>query len=275
MVVGETSEGGSFVVGPSPALIVWSVILLAAIAAVVFGLVRRRRPSAVGPAGPASVVWIKLTRGVVELALLLVALGICAVLISFVIASDGVTYEAGRVAIADGDVQITVAPPFESASFGTDPGDRTVTRDQTYERWFGSGAKPIGDDLVDAEVLVDDAPFGLWLVTIGTILLTWALVLGFLLALRSLLARAEVGQPFSPHSVRSLRRMALVIGPGVLLVELGRYTAGTLAVEAGGGTEAVGWGIPWPWLVAALVLLALAEVWRYGIRLEKEAEGVV
>ena len=275
MVLADSSSDGNFTVGPDAALIVWSLLLVAVIALMVFLVVRRGRRAVAVSEGLVSTGWIRLTRGIVELVLALIVLGLGSVFVSLVVSPSGFSYNAGPVAIADGHVQITVEPAFESASFGADKGDTVTTRAKSYEDMFGSGAKPLVNDAVDAEVLVDDAPVGLWLVTLSTFALTWTLALGFLWSLRSVLVRAEVGQPFSSHSVRSLRLMAFAVGPGVLLVVLGRFVAGTMAVDAGGGHESIAWHVPWYALLAALVLLALSEVWRYGVSLQEDAEATV
>lgn len=115
-------------------------------------------------------------------------------------------------------------------------------------------------------------------------LLLWLGLAGFaafaviLRALAQLLKRAAAGNPFARESVRSLRVIAaaVVVGGTIVPWLVGVSTQSVVEVQLGPGSVPLDPAGPrlWPCLMA-LLLLALAEVWRVGIRLQEDAEGTV
>lgn len=100
---------------------------------------------------------------------------------------------------------------------------------------------------------------GATLYTIGVIVITGRL--------RSVFAALSAGDPFHPDNVRRLRVIGLILAG----LELGRYAlaAGT-ALWAPGANSFDGPSLT-PWF-AVLVIFVLAEVFREGARLRREAE---
>lgn len=97
-------------------------------------------------------------------------------------------------------------------------------------------------------------------------------------AIGQMLRRTRAGQPFSREGVRSLRVIAAVFVIAGVVIPLVSHilVAGTVERYLGEGARVVGQtgGWLWPSLIA-LVLVALSEIWRSGIRLQADAEGVV
>lgn len=110
--------------------------------------------------------------------------------------------------------------------------------------------------------------------------LSLLIVVAFIVALQMLgqmLVRARRGQPFSREGVRSLRVLAVAFAvAGVVPVITDAIVDGLVAQYLGEGARVFGAGSGWLWsLFVALILLALAEIWRYGTDLQEEADGVV
>ena len=86
--------------------------------------------------------------------------------------------------------------------------------------------------------------------------------------LRRIFSTLTAGDPFHPENVRRLR----VIGLMLILLEVGRYPLGVAkAVLAPGADGASFSPNPTAWF-AVLVVFVLAEVFREGARLRREAE---
>jgi hypothetical protein len=86
--------------------------------------------------------------------------------------------------------------------------------------------------------------------------------------LRRVFATMTAGDPFHPDNVRRLRVIGLVLA----LMEVDRYVFGAIARyglhqthESGGGLNLTAW-------FAVLVIVVLAEVFREGARLRRDAE---
>ena len=117
----------------------------------------------------------------------------------------------------------------------------------------------------NGHLMVDDAPQ----VTYGLIGATFytAGVIIIVGRLRRLFASLTAGDPFHPDNVRRLRVIALTLGG----LEIGRYVAtaiGALMHLPPGRLS--GFSLT-PWF-AVLVVMVLAEVFREGARLRREAE---
>lgn len=102
----------------------------------------------------------------------------------------------------------------------------------------------------------------------GTAAAFGLLTLAVIERLRRIFATLIAGDPFHPDNVRRLRAVGLLLAA----VELGRVPAATLiglfAPRAAPGLSAVN---PTAWF-AVLVVFVLAEVFREGARLRREAE---
>lgn len=97
-------------------------------------------------------------------------------------------------------------------------------------------------------------------------------------ALARMLVQARRGVPFSAAGTRSLRVLAaaFVVGGAVLPAISDAVTTRLVERYLGEGAVVVGDSGGWLWpTFVALMLLALAEIWRFGIRLQDDAEGVV
>lgn len=85
--------------------------------------------------------------------------------------------------------------------------------------------------------------------------------------LRRLFASLSAGDPFHPDNVRRLRTIALMLGA----LEVGRYVAAAVVVMGRLSQVDIQRFSLTPWF-AVLVVLVLAEVFREGARLRREAE---
>jgi hypothetical protein len=87
--------------------------------------------------------------------------------------------------------------------------------------------------------------------------------------LRRIFLTLTAGDPFHPENVRRLR----VIGAILAGLEVGRYlVAGLMAVADFGGIDSIRSGFNVTSWFAVLVVFVLAEVFREGARLRREAE---
>jgi hypothetical protein len=85
--------------------------------------------------------------------------------------------------------------------------------------------------------------------------------------LRRLFASLSAGDPFHPDNVRRLRTIALMLAA----LEIGRYVAAAIVAMGRLSQVDVQRFSLTPWF-AVLVVLVLAEVFREGARLRREAE---
>jgi hypothetical protein len=86
--------------------------------------------------------------------------------------------------------------------------------------------------------------------------------------LRRIFATMTAGDPFHPDNVRRLRIIALVLA----LLEIGRYFAAAFRHFVLHGTPSAGEGGNLTTWFAVLVIVVLAEVFREGARLRRDAE---
>jgi hypothetical protein len=86
--------------------------------------------------------------------------------------------------------------------------------------------------------------------------------------LRRIFQTLIAGDPFDPDNVRRLR----VIGAALAVLELGRYVVAALAKLLFHGRAHISGGVNLTTWFAVLVIVVLAEVFREGARLRREAE---
>lgn len=128
----------------------------------------------------------------------------------------------------------------------------------------------LNPDLLE-EVRLPSGAFANWpLVT--SVLLAAAFYMGGVLVivgrLRRIFATLTAGDPFHPDNVRRLR----LIGTILAALELGRYAIWAVAAWLLPGTERAEPNIGLTAWFSVLVVFVLAEVFREGARLRREAE---
>lgn len=138
------------------------------------------------------------------------------------------------------------------------------------------------ETLTNVRYVVDDAPLWLWCLSLlPGLLLAVAVSVVAVLLLRTM-RETYAGQPFSMTGVRRLRRVAGVVAVAGLLVPCLQavaehsIAAHVLPQQAPGLVDR--WDITdstVPWLVAALLLLTIAEAFSIGRRLADDVEGLV
>lgn len=208
--------------------------------------------------------WLSLSQGIVTGAL---ALAGVVVLLSF-----------GQF-VVDRD-QWNVGGPLSITSRGLDAWATVGVGfgDPEREAWMNDtfGDRVIGQ-ASDTTVRVSERQptAAQWAGAVVAVLGRFAAIVAVLWFLRAVLTRSLEGRVFDEVNVRALRRMAgafVVAGPitawlqDTVLRSLFDIPSNVAPID---GTVTL-----WPVLVAVL-LLALAEVWRYGIALQREAEATV
>lgn len=130
--------------------------------------------------------------------------------------------------------------------------------------------------------VVEHASVGIWVLSLLAGLVLALAVSTVALLLLRLMDETYAGRPFSEHGVRRLRLVAAVVGVAAVLVPLlNAFTfhtvvARVLPERAPGFFE--GWdvfGATIPWLVVALIILAVAEAFDVGAGLAKDVDGLV
>lgn len=123
---------------------------------------------------------------------------------------------------------------------------------------------------------IDGAGAGTWLATLlPGLALSVAVALGAWLFLR-LVQRIERGQPFVAASARSLRLLSITILVGSLAVSLCTGVADSVVTErALRDVVSFGFTVPFVAVIAAFLVLALAEAFAQGVRLQDDVEGLV
>ena len=86
--------------------------------------------------------------------------------------------------------------------------------------------------------------------------------------LRRIFRTLIIGDPFHPDNVRRLRVISLTLA----ILEIGRYAAAGVSKVVTDGKIPLGGGVNLTTWFAVLVILVLAEVFREGARLRREAE---
>jgi hypothetical protein len=153
-----------------------------------------------------------------------------------------------------------------------------------YVLWTAAGAIALAalavvllsfkPDLLGRQISIDNwAIQGPHMVTIAAVtLVALGLYVGGTIVivgrLRRIFRTLIVGDPFHPDNVRRLR----VIGATLAVLEIGRYAASGLSHMFLPPTAHLGGGVNLTTWFAVLVILVLAEVFREGARLRREAE---
>ena len=129
------------------------------------------------------------------------------------------------------------------------------------------------------DVVIDDPTMAERLVTAAPGVLTGAAVLWVVWLLLRLVGGLRSGDPFTTENVRRLDTIALVIGIGaavVALVGMVRDVAVSGAVLPAGTDQVFVLPTPViPWLTAMLVVAAIAQAFRHGVRLREDVDGLV
>ncbi len=130
--------------------------------------------------------------------------------------------------------------------------------------------------------VVDHASVGLWLLTLLPAFVLAITVSAVALLLLRLMHETYAGRPFSEDGVRRLRLVAAVIGTAAIVVPLlesvssHAIVARVLPVQTPGIYDQ--WdvlGATIPWLVVALIVLAVAEAFDIGAGLTDDVDGLV
>ncbi len=130
--------------------------------------------------------------------------------------------------------------------------------------------------------IVDPASVGLWLTTLLPVFVLVVAVSAVALLLLRTMRETYAGRPFSEHGVRRLRTVAAVVGSAAILVPLLSSVSSHAIVARVLPDQARGIYDQWdilgdtiPWLVVALIVLAVAEAFDIGARLADDVDGLV
>lgn len=123
---------------------------------------------------------------------------------------------------------------------------------------------------------IDGAGTGTWLATLlPGIALSVSVVLGAWLLLR-LVQSIELGQPFVAASAQALRLLSMIVLVGSLAVALCTGVADAVVTQrALRDVVSFGFTVPFVAVIAAFLILALAEAFAQGVRLQDDVEGLV
>lgn len=182
-------------------------------------------------------------------------------------------------------LMVLVAPVVLAATVTQSFGDRTL-------RWEGSISAlrldPVSIPATDGasisyasqgDVEITDPGIGLWwLAELPGLASTLAVSLIAWLLLR-IVSAASTGRPFAKHAVRSLRLVAATLVVAGLAVPALRGIADAAVLDRAydGGVSGVSWdlGPTIATVVAALLVLTVAEAFEHGARLTEDVEGLV
>jgi len=149
--------------------------------------------------------------------------------------------------------------------------------------WAGT-PRPGSSLEVDGQLryVVDHASVGLWLITLLPALVLALAISGVALLCLRLMHETYAGRPFSEHGARRLRLVAGVVGVAGVAVPLFSSVSAHAVVARVVPSEAPGILDRWdfvsvtiPWLVVALLVLAVAEAFDVGVRLADDVAGLV
>ena len=273
LVLAQVAETGDGAATPQV------VVALSTVAALLVGfgllvlLSRRMRIRTSSARRPVTARWVRTSRAIVDLVLVVYALGAIAAVVGLAAGSDSITSGGDRLRLGAHRIEMVVDATTFGDYGGADAAKVRLLERRAHEGWYGAGARAVRDQ--QYEVVAEDPAFLLW----AGALATWAvglLAVGIgLVALRTVLQLAEAETPFEARAVSALRWMALALGGGALLVNVGTWAVAREVVRRGGGEQWVPFDVPLPYLLAAAGVLALSEVWRYGIGLQDDAEATI
>jgi DUF2975 family protein len=118
------------------------------------------------------------------------------------------------------------------------------------------------------------------LLSTGTTLGPFVLLVAALWLLRGLARSVREGDPFGRPNVQRLRSLGFLLVVGAPVVEVVNYAlrlslANTLPPNAFGDVGFPGFRVPFVLLLAGLGAFILAEVFAHGVRLREDVEGTV
>jgi hypothetical protein len=125
-------------------------------------------------------------------------------------------------------------------------------------------------------VLAEPSPAQRLLALLPAALAIGAIAVG-LLILRRLLLRAGDGDPFTAAGVRDLRLLGAVILAGTVAVQFIGFVVSTALVSDSAATDVATAEatFSFAWILAGVLVLALAEIWAAGMRMRDDLAGVV
>lgn len=130
----------------------------------------------------------------------------------------------------------------------------------------------------EAALVVTDPSLGQRMLAEGPTLLAGVLSLAVLVLVVRMAATLRDGDAFAPANPRRLLVVAGLVVGGVVVVPLVRaLAADRLAAQVPAVSEAVvfGFGVSLMPLVAGLVVAALSEAFRQGVKLREDTEGLI
>ncbi len=147
------------------------------------------------------------------------------------------------------------------------------------EHWRVRGARVVVSQVrATAEVPMDAVPTSMAVLAWVALAVSAALAVLFLHHLRRLFQRVRQGAPFDPANAIRLRWLGIVLLVGVVWVgvsNLWMSLAVSRMLEGPGNELGTGIQLNIPAILVALVLIALAEIFRRGAALEEEQALVV
>lgn len=213
--------------------------------------------------------FLRLADAVTTTLLVLLVAGLCFTAARFVAGVDGPGIGSSSLFVESGRIEVEVETGTNFGAY-----DATDEREWLTSR-FGDGAVFIGSPGVRVEA---DAPTmeAVALSSLALALRFGAMLVG-LFFLRGLVRRAADGQPFHVANGRALRVIAWATLAGWFGISIVEHAAARAVIDAAGGTGSASTRLDLHLgtLMLGLVFAALAEVWRYGIALQREAEATV
>jgi hypothetical protein len=278
------ADSGNFTVGPSSGLVLWTVVALAVVVAVGVWILRSDRSSRAGGAFPTR--WANVSLFVVRLLLLS---GAAAAVVALTSSSDrGGRTHLGPLSRSGDSLAISVASTEPNAvceKHHVRSGEHLLPGAECDLSRALAGAQAHRATVVGValDIRAEPATAG----ELGTyarlrLLRVFGLLVGAL-ALERMLTNVALRRPFAPRNIAWLRAIAVSVAFVGLLIpwQVGRLADGLVRrygdlapdqlVLSYNASDAGRWIA----LGAVVLILVLAEIWRYGIRLQREAEATV
>jgi hypothetical protein len=248
------AAGGESLVGPSLSLVVWTLVVLVLIGAAI-----------VLSRGGSGRRFLGLARAGTTVALGMIALSVAISVWGFASGSDSVS-TGGPVFLYGDHVELEVDTGARS---GPSDAERLFVREGYGEEALARSQSTL------ATVTIEDPSLGQWAIAMLPQLAGIMSLLLLLIPLHTLLGDALRGRVFLSANARRLRLMALAV---VLLGPIGQVIEHRSMLALLHGLELKGGALThysFSSLGFAVLLLALAEVWRRGIALQRESEATV